>query len=71
MKVSVDRTNANGSNHSTTTPPTLMANPTPSQEWDLTGPISIAATLGASNTLSFELTKGGKTGWLRHFRGFG
>jgi hypothetical protein len=61
MKVSVDRTNADDSNQQYNYTTNFDGKPHPITGMGPYGADSIAATLGASNTLSFELTKGGKT----------
>jgi hypothetical protein len=59
MKVSVDRTNADGSNQQYNYTTNFDGKPHPITGIAPYGADSIAATLGASNNLSFKLTKGG------------
>jgi hypothetical protein len=61
MKVSVDRTNADGSNQQYNYTTDFDGKPHPITGMAPYGADSIAVTLGASNNLSFKLTKGGKT----------
>jgi hypothetical protein len=61
MKVSVDRTNADGSNQQFNYTTNFDGKPHPITGMAPYGADSIAVTLGTSNTLSFKLTKGGKT----------
>jgi|HubBroStandDraft_2_1064218.scaffolds.fasta_scaffold06153_1 hypothetical protein len=60
MKVSVDRTNADGSNQQYNYTTDFDGKPHPITGMAPYGADSIAVTLGTSNTLSFKLTKGGK-----------
>ena len=61
MKVSVDRINADGSNQQFNYTTNFDGKPHPITGMAPYGADSIAVTLGTSNTLSFKLTKGGKT----------
>jgi hypothetical protein len=60
MKVSVDRTNADNSNQQYNYTTNFDGKPHPITGTAPYGADSIAATLGASNTLSFKLIKGGQ-----------
>ena len=60
MKVSVDRTNADGSNQQYNYTTNFDGKPHPITGMAPYGADSIAVTLGASNNLSFKLTKDGK-----------
>jgi hypothetical protein len=60
MKVSVDRTNADGSNQQYNYTTNFDGKPHPITGMAPYGADSIAVTLGASNNLSFKLTKAGK-----------
>jgi hypothetical protein len=60
MKVSVDRTNADGSNQQYNYTTNFDGKPHPITGTAPYGADSIAMTLDSANTLSFELTKGGK-----------
>jgi len=60
MKVSVDRTNADGSSQQYNYTTNFDGKPHPIIGIAPYGADSVAVTLGASNTLSFKLTKGGK-----------
>jgi hypothetical protein len=60
MKVSVDRTNADNSNQQYNYTTNFDGKPHPITGTAPYGADSIAVTLGASNTLSFKLTKGGQ-----------
>jgi len=60
MKVSVDRTNADGSSQQYNYTTNFDDKPHPITGMAPYGADSIAVTLGTSNTLSFKLTKGGK-----------
>jgi hypothetical protein len=60
MKVSVDRTNADGSNQQFNYTTNFDGKPHPITGMAPYGADSIAVTLGSSNALSFKLTKGGK-----------
>jgi hypothetical protein len=60
MKVSVDRTNSDNSNQQYNYTTNFDGKPRPIIGTAPYGADSIAVTLGASNTLSFKLTKGGQ-----------
>ena len=60
MKVSVDRTNADGTNQQYNYTTDFSGKPYPITGMAPYGADSIAVTLGASNNLSFKLIKGGK-----------
>jgi hypothetical protein len=60
MKVSVDRTNVDGSNQQYNYTTDFSGKPHPITGMAPYGADSIAVTLGTSNTLSFKLTKAGK-----------
>lgn len=60
MKVSVDRTSADGSNQQFNYTTNFDGKPHPITGEGPFGADSVAVTLGASNTLSYKLTKGGK-----------
>jgi hypothetical protein len=60
MKVSVDRTNADGSNQQYNYTTDFTGKPHPITGVAPYGADSIAVTLGTSNSLSFKLMKGGK-----------
>jgi hypothetical protein len=60
MKVSVDRTNADGSNQQYNYTTDFSGKPHPITGMAPYGADSIAVTLGTSNSLSFKLMKGGK-----------
>jgi hypothetical protein len=60
MKVNVDRTNADGSNQQYSYAANLDGKSYPFTGSAPYGADSIAVTLGASNTLTYKLTKGGK-----------
>ncbi|HEY2120705.1 MAG TPA: hypothetical protein VGH37_16060 [Candidatus Acidoferrum sp.] len=60
LKVSVDRTNADGSNQQYSYTTNLDGKSYPITGSAPYGADSIAVTLGASNTLTYKLTKGGK-----------
>jgi hypothetical protein len=60
MKVSVDRTNADGSNQQYNYTTNFDGKPHPITGMAPYGADSVAVTLGTSNALSFKLTKGGK-----------
>ena len=61
MKVSVDRTNADGSNQQFNYTTNFDGKPHPITGAGPFGADSIAVTLGASNSLSFKVTRDGKT----------
>jgi hypothetical protein len=61
MKVSVDRTNADGSDQQYNYTTNFDGKPHPITGMAPYGADSVAVTLGTSNALSFKLTKGGKT----------
>jgi hypothetical protein len=60
LKVSVDRTNADNTNQQYNYTTNLDGKPHPITGTAPYGADSLAATLGASNTISFKLTKGGQ-----------
>jgi hypothetical protein len=61
MKVSVDRTNADGSNQQYNYTTNFGGKPYPITGMAPYGADSTSVTLGTSNVLSFKLTKGDKT----------